>query len=114
MANPRKIARAGPSVLGMAVRKDPAGSAIAKTRATMRYNAVWIRVSMARARKRLPIPAKGNSRAICSGVSILSWSVEFIPSNSYNRVHDDFHALAGETQTVLEQAGDSAGAECEQ
>src|SRR5271165_61328 len=31
---------------------------------------------MARARKRLPIPAKGNSRAICSGVSILSWSIE--------------------------------------
>src|SRR6202035_2428710 len=34
------------------------------------------RVSMPRARNRLPIPAKGNSRAICSGVSILSWSIE--------------------------------------
>src|SRR5208282_4875213 len=31
---------------------------------------------MARARNRLPIPASGNSRAICSGVSILSWSIE--------------------------------------
>src|SRR6266850_3739160 len=32
---------------------------------------------MARARNRLPMPARGNSRAICSGVSILSWSTEF-------------------------------------
>src|SRR5438445_3701278 len=37
---------------------------------------VCIRVSIATARNRLPIPARGNSRAICSGVSILSWSIE--------------------------------------
>src|SRR5260370_38450652 len=34
-------------------------------------------VPIARARTRLPIPARGSSRAICSGVSILSWSIEF-------------------------------------
>src|ERR1700685_127042 len=47
---------------------------------------------MARARNRLPIPASGNSRAICSGVSIFncsifSWSMESIQSSPYNRIH---------------------------
>src|SRR5437660_3412191 len=56
--------------------EDPRGSVKRKTRPVMTYSATWIKVSMAIARNRLPIPASGSSRAICSGVSILSCSNE--------------------------------------
>ena len=36
--------------------------------------ASWTNVSIASARKRLPAPASGNSSAICSGVSMVSFS----------------------------------------
>src|ERR1700732_1797600 len=41
---------------------------------TTRPIAIWIRVSMARAMKRLPIPATAKSSAVCSGVSMVSLS----------------------------------------
>src|SRR6266481_931873 len=37
---------------------------------------IWISVSRARARKRLPIPAISNSKAVCSGVSMVSLSLK--------------------------------------
>src|SRR5207237_3743869 len=63
---------------------------------TTKYRANCSRVSRAMARKRLPIPASGNSRAICSGVSIFNWSIE---------CNLDLHPLVRKTQAALEQAG---------
>src|SRR5882724_10620520 len=37
---------------------------------------IWIKVSKARARKRLPMPATSNSRTVCSGVSMVSLSLK--------------------------------------
>ena len=73
MPKPIKMAAAGPTSFGRNMNtEDPKGNVRSKMRPVMKYNAPWIKVSMTMARKRLPIPAKGNSRAICSGVSIFS------------------------------------------
>ena len=50
----------------------PSPSIRKKTIPAMMYSAAWIKVSIANARNRLPIPASGSSRAICSGVSMFS------------------------------------------
>src|SRR6266567_8940241 len=72
-----KMARAGPIRRGRKLNIDnPNGIAIMKIIAVRIYSATWIKVSMAIARNRLPIPARGNSSAICSGVSIFSCSNE--------------------------------------
>ena len=58
---------------GNTLAKPP--MAIVPPTPTMKPTRVWISVSTAKARKRLPTPAIAKSSEVCSGVSMVSFSV---------------------------------------
>src|ERR1700730_2700262 len=72
-----------------------AGIASASATISTKPMASWIAVSMVIARNLLPIPASGNSSAVCSGVSMVSLS------RGSTR---DLHSLAGKAAPALESA----------
>src|SRR5713101_6527418 len=68
----------------------------------------WISVSIAMARKRLPIPARGNSSGVCSGVSMVSLSsTGGEPEGNWPLLEatDDLLTLAAQTPALLVAPG---------
>src|SRR5208282_3065510 len=93
MVKPMKIKIATVQRPARPEKRDPSETAnTARTIISTQKAAIWRSVSAATARKRLPMPARGNSSDVCSGVSMVSLSAEDI---------GDLHELASEAASVL-------------